>query len=552
MKTDRFTDSIRRKLESIRPEFTEKDWANMQKSLHQANLSQPGSPPAGNPFSGGLWTAKSWLLAAASVSTVVLIAFSVWQRREITQLRQTLGQQNPQSTRSAMPGKTNMPAPGPEVDSPSLTHAHTEQPQPVGELPAVSDNKTFSQPRPDTVYIDRYVAVPSPVRTVPPEAERPAQRSDNPAEKVYAGTTRAPASANQPNKSDNLTHNQQTDTYGASSTLPTVDNNNPNSSITNTESANTLPAKERKLLNSYAEKRQKNGRKSSANSANDATKAVTRIIPVKAEQPAQVSEPSATYALAKSLPLTTLTINWTAKLAQQAKRMRPTLPAPPTEQPVEKAVEKAPDSQPINRMATRFRMGIGGEVASTLWRVGVFTEVLVGKHWAVGVGLNQATYNGRFINDFDFDARTRRDFRKEFARGIDPKRDILNIDASTTRLQIPLSLGYRIPLTKTLSLLPTVGTYLDLNSNEDVTFYCPIFLPQRGFDEIKYSATRSVALINTFTLGAGLEWQRGHWVLQGSPVLTIPLQADPTPMQPDLNWQKNTAVSLRARLLYQF
>ena len=182
MKTDRFTDSIRRKLESIRPEFTEKDWSKMQKSLHQANLSQPGSSPAGHPFSGGMWTAKSWLLAAASVSTVVLIAFSMWQRREITQLRQTLGQQNPQSTRSAIPERSDRSVPTP-VDSPALTHARIRQNQPNGALPAASDNKTASQPRPDTVYIDRYVAVPSPVRSVPPEAERPAQQSDRPAEK---------------------------------------------------------------------------------------------------------------------------------------------------------------------------------------------------------------------------------------------------------------------------------------------------------------------------------------------------------------------------------
>ena len=232
--------------------------------------------------------------------------------------------------------------------------------------------------------------------------------------------------------------------------------------------------------------------------------------------------------------------------------MRPARPTPVVEQPVEQTTEKSPESQPVNRVATRFRVGAGGEIESKLWRVGVFTEVLLGKHWTLGVGLNQATFTGTFINDFDFDARTRRDFRKEFARGIDPKRDILNIDASTTRLQIPLSVGYRIPLTKTLTLSPTAGTYLDVTSKEDITFYSPIFSPQRGFDQIKYSAAQAVPLISTFALGTGLEWHRGHWVLQASPVLTIPLQADPKPMQPDPNWQKNTAVSLRARLLYQF
>ena len=522
----------------------------MQKSLHHANLSQPGSPPAGNPFSGGMWTAKSWLLAAASISTVVLITYSMWQHREITQLRQTLGQQNQQSTQSTVPKQIDKSAPA--VDSPALTNAPNGQSQPLGELSPASEKKVSSQPRPDTVYIDRYVAMPSPVRSVPPEADRPSQRADRPAEKVYAKANRAQAPATQFNKSDTLTYNQQTDTYGASSTLSTVENNKPNSPVATTKSASTFPVKKQKFTNSYTDKRRKNGRALPTNSANDVTHAVAVMTPVGTKPSAQASELSATYELAKSLPVATPTVNWAAKLAQQAKRMRPARPVPVEQQAVKQAVEKVPESQPVDRVATRFRVGAGGEIASNLWRVGVFTEVLLGKHWTLGVGLNQATYNGTFINDFDFDARTRRDFRKEFAHGIDPKREILNIDANTTRLQIPLSLGYRIPLTKSLTLLPTAGTYLDLHSKEDVTFYSPIFLPQRGGDEIRYSATRPVALINTFALGAGLEWQRGHWVLQGSPVLTIPLQAAPQPMQPDPNWQKNTSVSLRARLLYQF
>lgn len=549
MKTDRFTDSIRRKLESIRPDFTEKDWAKMHKSLHQANLLQPGSPPTGSPFSSGMWTAKSWLLAAASISTVVLIAFTVWQHREITQLRQTLSQHTQQST---VPEKTDRSAPATTANSPALSHIRSGQNQLSGALPVASDNKTANQPRPDTVYADRYVAAPSSARTVPPKAERPTRRSVTPAKKVYAATNRPPAPATRSGQSEKLINNQQTDTYGASSTLPIVNNNTQNLSVTTTESAGTLPAKGQKSPSSYVEKRQISSRTSLVNSANDATNNVAGTTPAGTEPPAQASEQSATYELAKSLPVVTPTINWGAKLAQQAKRMRPARPAPTTEQPVEQVVKKSPESQPINRASTRFRVGAGGEIASQLWRVGVFTEVLLGKHWTVGVGLNQATYTGNFINDFDFDARTRRNFRKEFARGIDPKRDILNIDASTTRLQIPLSLGYRILLIKTLTLLPTVGTYLDLNSKEDVTFYCPIFLPKRGFDQIKYNADRPVALVSTVALGTGLEWQRGHWVLQASPVLTIPLKADPKPMQPDPNWQKNTSVSLRARLLFQF
>ncbi len=94
MKTDRFSDIIRRKLESIRPEFTDKDWTRMQASLQQAMPPPPGSPTTGTPFSGGTWSGSSWLLAAATVSTVVLIAFSLWQRSEINTCAKQWGNSN--------------------------------------------------------------------------------------------------------------------------------------------------------------------------------------------------------------------------------------------------------------------------------------------------------------------------------------------------------------------------------------------------------------------------------------------------------------------------
>jgi len=82
MKPDTFTELIRRKLESVRPDFTERDWARMQRSLHQAGLS---GPPGG---AGGMLTGQSWLLVAAGVGTAVLLTLAVWQRAEINDLRQ--------------------------------------------------------------------------------------------------------------------------------------------------------------------------------------------------------------------------------------------------------------------------------------------------------------------------------------------------------------------------------------------------------------------------------------------------------------------------------
>ena len=527
----------------------------MQSTLRDANLSQPNTPISNNPFSGGVWSSgKSWLLAAATISTVVLIALSIWQRQEINQLRQTITQQvhpqptNPSASDSQEQGRRDVARSG---------NATLSQPE---RESTTSANRNESQGvRPDTVYITRYIPVPS--RTNPDlrNEERLSQRLETPLEQRYA-TEKAKPSPTTLNQPTYKTNNQPIELYDASSTLSSVAKNPANESTAVTKSTNsssrnnepgnqTIRERGTKQSDSSPENSVHNQRR---NTVNPDTAPNNKAI--QTESPATTNGGSVSYEPVAGLPLSVDSKNWNTALAQRAKRMRPARPAVVVvEQP------QVPESQPVQRVTTHFRVGIGGEVASRLWSAGVFTEVLLGNHWSVGIGLSQATYLSKFITEEDFNDRTHRDFRKEFARPGDLWRDILNIDTRQTRLQVPVNLGYRIPLNQRLTLLPTVGTYLNVSNSENVTYYCrdilrPPMQPQsqRGFDEISTSKSQSVDLISNLVFGAGIEWQRGHWALQGIPVITIPTEANPQPKQPDMTWQRNTTVGLRARLLYQF
>ncbi|GAB3809362.1 hypothetical protein GCM10028819_50770 [Spirosoma humi] len=560
MKTDRFSDIIRRKLESIRPEFSEKDWARMQSSL-QTGIPQPGIPPSGNPFSGSIWTAKPWLMAAAAVGAVVLVSYGFWQHNEINRLRQTIGQLSKRPTQQT--ASTQLTPSVPATDTMAATQATEKQPQAGNQaLLTSADTKTGRRGERDTVYVTRYVSVPSRSHVVPPEDDRSVDRSEKPTGQRYATTDQPSESTVQPNQSDNLPNNPKTNAYGKPSTFSSiVSERADNSSETATTSAGKRP-RERGLSDQYVGHRATTEQvaspdlrtrpaSSSIRSENTQANHSVNKTPASTESTkAGSAEPSITarYELIDMQSIATPTINWTGQLAQRAKRIRPARTTV-----VSGAVEQAPESQPINQLAGRFRAGLGGEVASKVLSAGVFTEVLAGpqKNWSIGVGLSQATYSGRFINDFDFDRRMKRDFRKEFARNVDPRREILNIDTRTTRIQIPINLGYRIPLTSTLTLSPTVGTSLNVSSTETATFYCSLLIPQRNYDELSFSSSRSVDVLTTVAFGTSLEWQSRHWVLQGSPVLTLPLQAEQF-MQPDPNWQTKATLGLRARLLYQF
>jgi len=536
----------------------------MQSSL-QTGIPQPSTPAPTSPFSGGIWTAKPWLMAAATVSAVVLVGYGFWQHNEINQLRQTIGQLSKQAKQ---PATTGRPAPSTSASDTAAARPLADNQSQEGKKDVLTsaDAKLVYQRERDTVYITRYVTVPSRSLVVPPENERPADRSEKTTDQRYAATERSTQTAL--NQSDDLTNTPKTDAYGEPSTSSSVlrKNTGNSSEITNRPTPTVAKrAKERRLSDQYAYNQPTKGNNASpeqstvpstsaTNTRITQNNGVTTTTPTSTESAAtDPTEPviSATYELIDLPPVSAPTINWTSHLAQRAKRIRPAR----TTVVSGTAEQAAPESQPIKLMAGRFRAGVGGELASKVVSAGVFTEVLVGpkKNWSVGIGLSQATYTGNFIDDFDFDARMKRDFRKEFARNVDPRRTILNIDAQTTRLQIPITIGYRIALTRALMLSPSVGTSLNLTNNESGTFYCPAIIPQRGYyDVLKFSNSTPVDLITSVAFGAGMEWQSRHWVVQGSPVLTLPLQADQLPMRPDVNWQTKATVGLRARVLYQF
>ena len=549
MKTDRFSEAIRRKLESIRPEFTEKDWTRMQASL-QTGIPQPDPTATGHPFSGGVWSSNPWFLAAASISTAALIAVGVWQRSEINHLRQTVSQLKQQA-----PAVQVAPA-SPTPESPTLTQTNGSSPSRKIDSPSTQYEPGEPTRQRDTVYLDRYVTTlaPSGLERMAKEAAPPLTKAPD---RGYATTRRALApTMNLPRRQTNSTLTLQNDTYDVSST-PTSTNNTSLPKSTPSVAANQ-PENQAVELTRFREKaRSKPGRSESYANTNSPIKpdktVAAQVVPNAPQRESVVEATGAASASYESIagrPLITKSVNWSALLARQARQMRPTPPTTPA--PVaEKATAVQPEER-VKHVAIGIRVGAGAEIASQLWGKGIFTEVLLGRNWLLGVGLNQTTYKTTFIDDEDFKDHTNREFRNEFAPHMDPKRTIMSINTQTTRLQIPVYLGYRVPITQAVAFLPTVSTYLNLNNIENATFYSPAFGPQRRYDEFSVTANCPVDLINNLTLGTGVEWQQKHWVAQASPVLTIPFQSSARPQYPQPDWQQSVTLGFRARVLYQF
>ncbi|MGF7217528.1 hypothetical protein GGR92_003702 [Spirosoma lacussanchae] len=557
MRTDRFTELIRRKLESIRPEFQDKDWQRMQASLQQAGLSDPDGSGTVQPLHGAGWYARPWLVAAASISSIVLLALSVWQHAEINQLRQAVSQlrQSPSST-------VRQPQPGSGLPVDKLAAPPTAS-QSQSAHPTVSKNEsalTSIPSRIDTVYITRYVPVPA-----QPGTELPASRSQAGTER-YTGTDRSrpqstpslppeSPSAN-PLTRQEIAGHQPTQSTNDQSNLPSYDPTSTRTLLTTKRKNRQDHDSARPSANSSSPVRNPISSADGSEGSRTDLAGATGVAPTNAAEPGgslATAQPAAenpaapvetAYQPVNTRPFALKPVDWNGLLSRRLKRTRSAVT-----QPAAPAVAQAPESQHIDPIAVNVRLGVGMDLQPQLFSLGAVSEFVFANRWTLSLGLAQSTYKvGSYANDEDFKYRTRRNFRYEYAPppGFDPKREIYSISLKTTRYQIPLQIGYRVPLNQHLSLTPALGTYLNLTSTAHVSFSYPkpMFGGYNGFESVEFTKKLPVDLISSYTASATVEWQQGHWVAQGGLLLTKPLQAT-------MNWASEPSFGARLRLFYQ-
>ncbi|GAB3341014.1 hypothetical protein GCM10027299_54920 [Larkinella ripae] len=197
----------------------------------------------------------------------------------------------------------------------------------------------------------------------------------------------------------------------------------------------------------------------------------------------------------------------------------------------------------------RFRLGGGGEIAGGQSGFGLAGEFLVGKHLAIGLGLNRLKLSGdEFFNDLQYYQKRKSDFRRDFPGKVpvDPKIEVLNIGQRAKSWQVPVTLTYRLPIGNQVALLPTAGASFSLDTREEITFTRrkgPSLYD--GFKQEVFDRKCEPSLYNSWLVSLGVEKQAGSWALQIMPYLSNPLLSS----RSSLN---QTTAGFRARILYQF
>lgn len=499
MKTDKFEESIRKKLEGIDPPYRESNWLTLRSFLRRNGMPSIGM------------TTTQWLTPMLSAASVAgLIVLSVWQYRVNQRLEET-------------------------VQSLKDTVNLLQQAPPVA-----------TAPKPDTVYITREVPGPSPV--VPrygPDDRRVADRSEE--EMPATDLKNAPNAESLPDRAarpessdatDRLTALDQPKT-GGTDTEPTEPNTAPVNRLPQGSSASERYAGRQKSGGSGTTRPLANGtglagQTNSAGAASGLTPSGTGA----AESDAISWNPVLNRIQAFDSSY------YAENYQRRIRRIRP-LYAPSVTNAVPQA--KQPDvEEPAPFL--KFRLGAGAEIAGSQTGFGLAGEVLLGDHLTIGVGLNRLKVSGdNFLTDMDYNKQRRSDFRRDFPGRVppDPRIEVLNITQRGRSWQVPVSIGYRLPLGSALTIVPSAGISFSLGAREEVTFTHRKGIGYYDFFKTTFTQDCQPSLYNSWQVSLGLEKQAGHFAFQALPYISNPILST-------RNSLNQTTAGVRARVLYQF
>ncbi|TDB61361.1 porin family protein [Arundinibacter roseus] len=453
MKTNKFEETLRRKLEGIQPDYTEQDWRKLQ-----AFRQKHASP-------GFLQTYGQWLgYAAAAATTVVVLALYTQQvkvnkslEKEMAALKtQVLQQQITPPAASAMPPRD-----------------------------------TIYVVERQTIYRDRL-----------PEAEDLSRNEvdKKAAEPVATENTGKQLSTDKQSLAGNISTPQRRQEMTAQS----------GSSAENVTQESIVRARESNFPGNMNEKsllsEKENDSPALAMQENSSDKIILGDLEFLKPSEFLIQHDRLQKRLTSRIPQKKNNLLLTTTNTQQAYAdQKATAP--------QKSAKEQKTERIVPDFGLPFRAGLAQQWEGPTNTFSLAYEVLLGKRWGIQSGLAwQRLEPQKFFTEKTFRDDMKKDFRKEHADRLPPNFRIFNINTRTTLLQIPLSVAYRGDLTRNFSYFMTAGTNLNLRANQTLTY--DFERPSQDFGQESKERTMSFPLINNAVVSAGIEKRWSPIVLQ--------------------------------------
>lgn len=192
----------------------------------------------------------------------------------------------------------------------------------------------------------------------------------------------------------------------------------------------------------------------------------------------------------------------------------------------------------------KYRIGFGVEMADEYGGFNVLTDILLSKRWSITTGIGLST----FFDDEDFDDEeefrrdTKKDFRKEYEFRINDNSQINDIHINQALLKVPVYINYRHPLPKNFTVLFTAGSNLDVYSRQFVSYN-----DQNSFrdkDHFRFSIRGNTQLFNNLLFSTGIEKRWQKYSIQLSPYFI-------TQLKPILYQEENWQIGIKLNGFYR-
>ncbi|MCE7064473.1 hypothetical protein [Dyadobacter sp. CY326] len=445
MKTNKFEDTIRRKLESIEPDFQEKDWANMQ------NYMQAQSPPT-------FWQQhSSWIgyAAAASVSTVMAFMY-VSQRNQNNNL--TADVKNLQHQIEAIKN-----TPVEKTDTVYLVQKAGE----TGELVAVSKADLVQQ------------ADNLPNASL---AKQSASTEQQPGKNLIAVQSNAVFAKHESTVN-------QTNTGQTAETL-----SQRVSDITSERERTALITNDPSISNANNVAKEVGSTQDQDNAATNVQLDLKRALAFNA---------GGAQAYKMKYNLVNRISHRQYKQALMARNAQTASTAPTSGKKTEQ-IAQAENVIPKLNLKVPYRFGVGYSNDQVGKTKSVTGEVLVSKKFSISAGISWLKVKPmEFFNEKLFREKSRRDFRGAHPGEVPIAFQVYNIKVDPTVVQIPLTVAFRNSIKDNWAYYASAGTNITVSAKEKISFDCKA--PNYEYFTQHFEAKADVPVVNSVNFAVGLE-----------------------------------------------
>ncbi len=152
---------------------------------------------------------------------------------------------------------------------------------------------------------------------------------------------------------------------------------------------------------------------------------------------------------------------------------------------------------------------------------GITTELFLDQRISISVGIKGTShFPEAFENDNNYRNVTHRDFREKYRLNVPPTKEILNINQKKDILSIPVRFNYYQPLTNNLNLIATTGSDIDLNGMNTTSYdfkggFPLVFAnPNQNFEKGTGKSKIDTKKFNNVYLAVGAEKRFGKLAIQ--------------------------------------